>query len=250
MSIAPFEIRRGEDGCRRNQLIDPRPGTVRADVEDDFHYFWVEMDHDGERVTAMRTGAERWPWTTCPTAGTYLAERMTGVRLDEIAERDSPFSHCTHQHDLALLAAAHASDTHPTLYSTFYSDPGKPTRIAELYRNGERELLWEIKDSEILSPGIGQGLSLRKLKEWEVDLTPSQREMARVLRRTVFISGGRLFDYGKKTTADQSPQMAGACYSFQPVRSASAVLTMDKRDFSYGGVPLASRIEEAARQAA
>lgn len=250
MSIKPFEIRVGEAGCRRNQLIDPRPGMVRGDVEDDFHHFWVEIDHDGERVTAMRTGAERWPWTTCPAAGSYLAERMTGARLDELAQVDSPFSHCTHQHDLALLAAAHAHDTQPTLLSTFYSDPKEPARTAELYRNGERELLWEIRDSEILSPGIGEGLSLRKLKEWEVTLTPSQRESARVLRRTIYISGGRFFDYGTKTTADQSPAMAGACYSFQPIRSASASITMNKRDFSGGGVPLAKRIEEAARQIA
>jgi len=246
MGIAPFEIRRGEPGCRRNQLIDPRPGVVRADVEDDFHHFWVEIEHDGARVLDLRTGAERWPWTTCPTAGLYLAERMRGAPLAGLGQVDSALSHCTHQHDLALLAAAHADDREPTLYSTFCSDRMEPTRVAELHRNGEAELLWELCGSDIVSPGIGHGLSLRQLKQWEAPLTPYQRETARVLRRTIFISGGRFFDYGGTVTADKVRQSVGACYTFQPERAAGAALTMDRHDFSNGGVPLRERIEYVA----
>jgi len=246
MPIAPFEIRRGEAGCRRNQLIDPRAGLVRADVEDDFHHFWVEIEHDGERVLAMRAGAVRWPWSICPAAGTFLAERMTGARLDALAQVDSPYSHCTHQHDLALLAAAHALDEEPTLLSSFSSDRVEPTRTAELYRNGEPVLSWEIAGSDIVSPGVGHGLSLRRLKEWEGMLSPSDREAARVLRRTIFISGGRFFDYAQTPTADKIAASAGACYTFQPERSAEGVLTMERRDFSEGGVPLRERIEAVA----
>jgi hypothetical protein len=247
MGIAAFEIRRGEPGCRRNQLIDPRPGIVRADVEDDFHNFWVEIEHDGEHVLNLRTGAERWPWSTCPAAGLHLAQRMKGAPLAMLSQVDSALSHCTHQHDLALLAAAHAADTQPTLYSSFSSDRTEPTRTAILYRNGEPELLWEIQDSDIVSPGLGHGLSLRRLKEWEVTLSPDQREAARVLRRTIFISGGRCYDYQQTLTADQVTQSVGACYTFQPERSAGAVLVMDLHDFSDGGVPLRQRIEDVAR---
>lgn len=243
MGIVPFEIRRGEPGCRRNQLIVPRAGAVRADVEDDFHHFWVEIEHDGARVKAMRTGAERWPWTACPTAGLYLAERMRGAPLDALAQVDSPLSHCTHQYDLALLAAAHAHDTEPTLYSTFSSDRENP-RVAELYRNATLELHWKLDGSDIVSPGLGHGLSLRQLKQWEKALTPDQREAARVLRRTIFITGGRAFDYDGKATADKVTQSVGACYTFQPERSARAALTMVQRDFTYGGVPLSERIRD------
>lgn len=248
--IAPFEIRRGEAGCRRNQLIDPRPGVVRADVEDDFHGFSVEIEHDGERVLDLRTTALRWPWSTCPAAGVHLAERMKGARLDALAAVDSPLSHCTHQHDLALLAAAHAHDSAPTLYSTFASDRMAPTRTADLYRNGTLELAWEIDGSDIVSPGIGHGLSLRRLKEWEATLSPDQREAARVLRRTIFISGGRFFDYAATPTADKVVQSVGACYTFQPVRSAGAALTMKVHDYSDGGIPLRDRIEDVARSTA
>jgi len=250
MKIAPFEIRRGEAGCRRNQLIVPRPSLVRGDIEDDFHHFWVEIDHDGERVLGMRTGAERWPWATCPAAGNYLAERMTGARLDSLAEVDSALSHCTHMHDLTLLAAAHALDTEPTLLSSFCGDRKEPTRIAELYRNGELELFWEFKDTDIVSPGIGHGLSLRKLKHWETELSARDRESARVLRRTIFIAGGRFFDYQKTPRADMVSASRGACYSFQPENAKDGVLTMEKLDFSDGGVPLEKRIVEAAQAAA
>lgn len=244
MTIAPFEIRPGEAGCRRNQLIDPRPGLVRGDVEDDFHHFWVEIEHDGERVCAMRTGAERWPWTTCPAAGTYLAERMTGARLDALAQVDSALSHCTHQHDLMLLAAAHAFDSKPTLFSSFSGDQMEPVRIAEFYRNGALELRWEIDGSDVVSPGIGQGLSLRQLKHWETTLSPADREAARVLRRTIFISGGRFVNYRRTPTADKIAVSTGACYTFQPERSAGSALTIELRDFSGGGVPLQARIAE------
>jgi hypothetical protein len=254
MGIAPFEIRRGEAGCRRNQLIDPRPGRVRADVEDDFHHFWVEIDHDGERVLDLRTGAVRWPWTTCPAAGLHLGARMKGARLATLAGVDSALSHCTHQHDLMLLAAAHAGDSGPTLLSTFSSDRTAPTRIAELYRNGVLQLAWEIAGSDIVSPGIGHGLSLRGLKYWEDALSLEEREAARALRRTIFINGGRFYDYsagdGSTMTADKIVESVGACYTFQPERSASAALTMDMRDFSDSGVPLRDRIEDVARETA
>lgn len=38
----PFQIRPGEAGLRRNQLIDARPGRVRANVEDGIRHFLAE----------------------------------------------------------------------------------------------------------------------------------------------------------------------------------------------------------------
>jgi len=244
MTIGPFEIRRGEPGFRRNQLVVPRPGVVRADVEDDFHHFWVEILHDGERVLDLSTQAVRWPWTTCPSAGAFLAEQLRGQRLDSLAEVDSALLHCTHQHDLALLAAAHAQDMHPTLYSSFAGDRRSPALSAELYRNGSLLLSWEIAESQIVSPGPGQGESLRQLRTWAAGLSPDLHEAALMLRRTVFIAGGREFNFGQTLTADKVTQSAGACFTFQPGRSAQSRLNVQLRDFSHGEVPLQARIEE------
>jgi hypothetical protein len=38
----------------------------------------------------------------------------------------------------------------------------EPLRTAELYRNGELALRWEVVGSNIASPGIGHGESLRQ----------------------------------------------------------------------------------------
>ena len=246
--LTPVHIQPGIPGFRRNQLIDPRAGRVRADVEDNLHHFWVEIEHDDVRVLALRTGAVRQPWTTCSAAGEFLSQRMTGARLDELLKVDSPLAHCTHQHDLALLAAAHATDSLPTLYSTFASDQHEPVQHAELYRNGVAQLSWDITDSEIVSPGLGSGLSLRKLRLWEHDLSAGEREMARVLRRTVFTSGARLYDYSRTPTADRVVESVGACYTFQPERSPGSRLIKRMRDFDNGEFPLAERIEEVKRQ--
>jgi len=245
----PVHIQPGVPGFRRNQLIDPHPGRVRADVEDNIHHFWVEIEHDGMRVLALRTGAVRQPWTTCDAAGAYLSQRMTGARLDELASVDSALSHCTHQYDLALLAAAHASDSAPTLYSTFASDQREPVQHAELYRNGIAQLSWDIAESEIVSPGLGHGLSLRKLRQWEQDLSADEREMARILRRAVFTSGARLFDYSRTPTADKVVESIGACFTFQPERAAGSRLMKRLRDFDNGDIPLAERIEDVRGQA-
>lgn len=246
--LRPLLIRPGEGGLRRNQLIDPRPGLVRADVEDDMHRFTVEIEHDGTFVTDFRAEALRWPWSTCPMAATHLSQRMKGARLAALADVDSPYSHCTHMLDLTLLAAAHALDDAPTLYSCFASDETEPTQHAELYCNGRREIVWELRNSEIVSPGPRQGLSLRKLKVWEADLSPTEREQARVLRRAVFISGGRGFSYDVVPTADLIPQSVGACFTFQPERSPQAACTMDVRDYREGPAPLAERIAQVAQE--
>src|SRR4051812_35855186 len=134
----------GKLGCRRLQLIDPQPGHVTAEVEDDYHRFFVELSHDGERITGVATNAKRFPWTTCPSAGAHLAERLTGAPLSEVASRENPLTHCTHMLDLAILAAAHAQDGAPTLYEMLVDDPHEGPREAILRSNGAETLRWLI----------------------------------------------------------------------------------------------------------
>src|SRR5206468_2244694 len=127
-------IEPGRLGMRRVQMIDPRPGCVTAEVEDDYHRFFVELRHDGERITGVSTDAKRFPWTTCPAAGEHLAQRITGVALRDVEGREAPLSHCTHMLDLAIMAAAHAHATQPTLYEMLVDDPHDGARQAILRR--------------------------------------------------------------------------------------------------------------------
>lgn len=243
LSFSGFAIRPGQPGARRSQLIDPRPGIIDAAIEDDFHHFRVTIHHDGATVRDIVTAAVRWPWTTCPSAGIHLAQRMTGVSLSELAEVDPPQAHCTHMHELALLSASHAHDDAPVLYSSFVSDPvaGEPRR-GEVWINGEEALVWLFEGSLIVSDGPMAGRDLRHYRHWESMVPPEQRRAAKVLRRMVQISDGRKFDHRQKITADQMPGSAAACYTFQPVRSSEAHLKMQERDFTNGPAPLAEQI--------
>lgn len=250
MSIEPIMIRPGDPATRRSQLIDPRPGLVRAFVQDNFHDFMVEIAHDGNVVTQLRTEVKRWPWSTCPAAGVHLGERMRGAKLAELALVDTPYSHCTHMHDLALLGAAHALETEPVLYATFAGDRVHPAQHAELWRNGEQIFSWDVADSIVSSSDEIDGRSLRQLRQWERELPADRAEMCRVLRRTIFISGGRTFDYSKTPTADKVVESVGGCFTFQPERSASGACTMDIIEFDGGPGPLAQTIRDVASERA
>lgn len=248
-TLAPFVIRPGEPGFRRNQLIDPRPGRIEAEIEDDYHHFRVALDHDGTVVTSIQTEAVRWPWSTCPAAGVHLASRLTGVRLDALAAIDPPQAHCTHQHELALIAAGHAHDTAPTVYSTFVRDAVDGVRLGETWRNGEKLIAWEVRGSVIISRPHA-GYELRRLKAWEEELPIDLRVPGRILRRVLQTSLGREFAFEQASTADQVASSVGACYTFQPERSATGTATAVIRTFTEGPAPLADRLDALARREA
>lgn len=247
-AVSAFVIRPGEPGFRRNQLIDPRPGMVVAAIEDDMHHFRVTLVHDGETVSEVRTEAIRWPWTTCPAAGDHLARRMTGARLAELGQIDPPQSHCTHQYEIALLAAAHALDAGPVLYSAFAADRHGRSQHGELFRNGVKVLDWMMEGSRIVSEGPWQDRDLRQFKEWSGLLAPDEVEAVKVLRRVIHTSSARLWDGRGYPTADMVTGSAGACYTFDPARAAGAAHVDMRHDFTGGGVPLGALIEEAARK--
>ncbi len=236
-------IEPGRLGARRLQLIEPEPGRVTAEVEDDYHRFFVELRHDGERITGVGTEAKRFPWTTCPSAGDHLVERLTGVALRDVEGHEAPLSHCTHMLDLAILAAAHARDAEPTLYEMLIDDPTDSPRQAILRRNGLETLRWMIDGTALVAPGMMVGRDLRQLRHWigEVDL--SLREPARVLRRAAYIARGRGFDFSKLTTASAVSAVM-ACYTFSAEHGGDAWhLDNSMRDFDgLENRPLADRL--------
>jgi hypothetical protein len=160
--------------------------------------------------------------------------------LAEAEVFDSQLSHCTHQYDLALLAAAHAAESDPILFSMLVEDSNGAPRFAELRRNGETSLVWRLDGDTILPPSPQQGLNLRRLREWLPELDASGQEAAKVLRRAVFISGGRRLDLVRTSSADKMNHRMGGCYVYQPERASLARLTSTARDFSSGeDAPLA-----------
>jgi len=225
---------------RRIRLTAPHPGRVVAEMEDDFHHFGVELDHDGERVTGVRGSAERFPWTTCPSAAGEL-QALVGAplatRSPAIAEQVPARQNCTHMYDLAGLALAQAGTGRPNRqYDVTVPDRVNWTTEATLDRDAEPVLRWRVHGRRIEgpSPFAGQPLEGSFLAWAEATLDPDTVEAAIVLRRALVISMGRVMDLDVFAVATElGSRVAGTCYSFQPERMPVAMrMTGSTRDFS------------------
>lgn len=233
-----------EGAFRRRTVLTPRGRSIRAEVEDDFHHFWVELDHDGAAIERIRSGAVRFPWSTCPAAGIHLARQLTGCSLDAPVDPPAAYSHCTHMLDLALLAASHAHDSQMTLFESLVSDAKEPFQLARLSLNDQVVMEWYLRETFIEPPSRQAGKDLRKMRNWDEELTRDERERAHLLRRAVFVSGGRGLDFTEIRTAAHFTASAGACYTFQPARSSNSLrMRGSARDFAGSGGPLGAPAE-------
>ena len=219
-------------GYRRRLRVAPRPGSVDSELEDDFHRMSVTLFHDGRTVTRIDTSMERVPWTTCPGAAEQLRQTFAGVALVDFAVRGEKRENCTHLHDLATLAAAHALDREPLVYDILVSDPVDERRQVEMRLNGVRVLAWSDAGNRIVEPRELAGVALDKLRPWIESLPPERREPARLLQWGAIIAHGRTRPLDQQS--DASALGIGRCYTFQARRVAAARRIGDIRDFSQG----------------
>lgn len=232
-------------GFRRRILIEPAAGRVTAELEDDYHRMAVTITHAGGIATDVASSMARAPWTTCPGAELELPRSFTGRPLalfGAVGERER---NCTHLHDLALLAAAHAGDALPTVIDILASDPVEGVKHVELRRNGAVAMRWRIDRDRIAEPAVLAGRGLRELGDWIVRLDGSEQEAARLLR------WGAMISFGREMVIDKDTKLLphGKCYSFQPDRFATADRFSAILDFSGSREgPLADR-GIAAREA-
>jgi len=219
-------------GFRRRFKITPMLGRVTSEVEDDYHCMRVTIIHDGKTATSVEPTLIRAPWTTCPGAVHKLKETFTGVELAAFAERGEKRANCTHLHDLAVLAAAHATDAEPLIYDILVSDPVNGSRMAELRKNGTTVLRWTLVGLEIVEPAELAGITLDKLNPWIASLDPHLQEAGRVFRWGTLIANGRSIPLERQSDAKRMP--TGNCYTFQPDKQVVAVRVGEIRDFSKG----------------
>ena len=228
-------------GYRRRILIEPGQGRVTAALEDDYHRMAVTLAHRDGVVTRVTSRMQRGPWTTCPGAMTMLAQTFTGVRLADCVRRGEKTQNCTHLHDLALFAAAHAGETAPLAYDVAVSDPVGGQRTARLWRDGALRLDWRLDGDRFLSPADLAGTRIRDLGEWIARAGPAEAEAARILRWAAILAQGRAMEIPAGLSATAFP--GGTCYTFQPARAVDATrLAGADVDFSLSGrEPLADR---------
>lgn len=229
----------GAPGLHRIIRLNAIDGEVRSAIEDDFHHFRVLIRHDGARVTDVGATALRQPFSLCGAAGSRLDE-LVGERLlrdtTQFFRQHDALLQCTHQFDLATLAIALAArGVGARHYHAFVEDGGAAgaQRRATLRRDGETILSWALQGGMIEAPDPYSGQALgRGFTAWAgTNLEVDDAEAALVLRRAIFISGGR----GRAEELDRQPHAVarGGCWVQQPERASLA--TREKgtsRDYS------------------
>jgi hypothetical protein len=212
----------GEGIYRRRILLVAANGRVTADLEDDFHRYGVEIEHDGDRVGSIRGRAYRFPWSECENSSAPL-QAFRGAPLSTSlvanARRANPRETCTHLFDIAVLALAHAAAGRARRqYDVAVPDRSDGVTRATLRRDGELALTWDLCGSEISDPPPYAGRELRGpgLATWaESALDPDTAEAAIVLRRGSFIANGRLGDFDSARDASVLlPWAENSCHSF------------------------------------
>lgn len=217
-------------GFRRRFRITPAPQRVCSAVEDDFHCMEVTVEHDGNVATHIEARTVRAPWDTCPGAVEVLRKTFIGVPLRAFGRRGEKRANCTHLHDLATLAAAHALDAEPLVYDVLVSDPVDGRRRAELRRNGTCVLAWAEHEDRLTEPSALAGMSLFDMNGWIAQLDAAGQEAARILRWGTLIAHGRTIPLEQQSDASRMP--LGNCYTFQPERRNAARRIGRIRDFS------------------
>lgn len=235
----PTDIANGEDlpGFRRRIRVIPEQGAVVAMVEDDIHCMAVTLRHDGETVLAVEPQTPRMPWDTCPGAGAKLRETFEGLPLRDVTARREKKQNCTHLHDMAVLAAAHAGDTRPITFDITASDPVNGERVLAIRRDDRLLHRWIERDGVLAEPAELAGMALFSMRDWIGLQNGAAQEAARLLQWGALVAHGRTMPMEEQSNASDLPPN---CYTFQPERAIHAKRVGDRFDFSDGSkVPLA-----------
>jgi len=223
------QVAGGEPAYHRHVLVTPGDGWVSAWVEDDYHHMGVTLLHDGETIVRVEAEMVRAPWSTCPGAVQQLGATFMGVRLDAAAARGEKQVNCTHLHDMAVIAAAHAGDTAPTRYEITVTDAVDGVRLGEITRDGVLALRLVERDDMIEEPAEARGKTLFQLGEWIASLDEQAREAVRLLRWGAIVARGRALPMDRQSDATRMPP---TCFTFQPGRKEEARRVGAVMDFS------------------
>lgn len=212
----------------RRVIFDVTATACRVAMEDEHHYFILELGHDGERIASVASTARRTPWTICPQAerqlqafvGQPLRQRIA-ISLPDIDSKQQ----CTHQYDLLMLALSQALRPGKREYIAKVVGAMHEHRHAELWLDGEKLLDWRLRGTLIESDDPCNQRDLRSIMPWaDEHLDDRTLEALFVQRRAVMVAASKGFNLDLIPNAGVAmPARAGACFVFQPERAESAV---------------------------
>lgn len=218
-----------ERAFRRLIRIEIGERRIRGALEDDFHRFNAEVEHDGERVTAVRSESPRAPRSICPEAVRPLQD-FVGLPLDRTKFEGDPRLQCTHLFDLVktmLVQAARARGLKLPLLREFEMEvpyPKDGRMRAELRIDGTPTLSWELVDRRIVAPAPFEGVDCKGKAEWPAGLDNETLDAAKMLRRSVWLGSDRsqaavVLARGPldaKFDTYNLKRMRGNCFAHQP----------------------------------
>jgi hypothetical protein len=218
---------------RRIRLVAPDARTVLGGLEDDQHYFTVQIEHDGEHVVAITSTSVRAPWTTCPAAGAQL-QTLVGTPLSDrclaVAGHTSSEQHCTHQLDVATLAVAHAARVTAGGVARRQYDIEVPFGLLDdqhhtvtLARDDEPLLAWELEGARVVAPAPWSEASGGFARWADATFDADTAEAAIVLKRACSIGMSRGMDLDSYPTLADMPGLTPVCWSMQPERAPVAL---------------------------
>jgi len=215
----------------RRVIFDVSPTECRVAMEDEHHYFVLQLGHDGERITSVASTARRTPWTLCPEAerqlqafvGQPLRQRIA-INLPDIDSKQQ----CTHQYDLLMVALSQALRPGRREYVAKVVGAMHEYRHAQLWLDDEKLLDWRLRGTVIDSEDQCNQQDLRSVMPWaDEHLDDQMLEALFVQRRAVMVAASKGFDLDLIPNAGVAMRArAGACFVFQPERAAQAVRVM------------------------
>lgn len=211
----------------RRIILDVTATQCRVAMEDEYHYFVLNLGHDGERITSVDSTSLRTPWTICPQAAgllqAFVGQKMRQripVSLPEIDIKQQ----CTHQYDLLILALTHANRPGRREYQAKITGALHETRHAELWLNDDKLLDWWLQGTSIHSNDEFDQQNLRSIMPWAQEtLGDQQLEALFVQRRAVMVASGKGVNLDLIKNAGEIMDMrGGGCFAFQPERAEQA----------------------------
>ena len=212
----------------RRVIFDVSPTECRVAMEDEHHYFVLQLGHDGERITSVASTARRTPWTLCPEAerqlqafvGQPLRQRIA-INLPDIDSKQQ----CTHQYDLLMVALSQALRPGRREYVAKVRGAMHEYRHAELWLDDAKLLDWRLRGTVIDSADQCNQQDLRSIMPWaDEHLDDQMLEALFVQRRAVMVAASKGFNLDLIPNAGVAMRVrAGACFVFQPERAQQAV---------------------------
>ncbi|MBA4766117.1 MAG: DUF2889 domain-containing protein [Porphyrobacter sp.] len=200
------------------------------------------LHHDGQAVTAIEAGFQRYTLQTCPGASKPI-EALVGMRIDtttkELFANGRARQNCTHMLDLAWLAMRHAGRGDVEwIYDVEIPDAVSGPLHGTLNRNGSIVQNWQVDDHLIKAPvhlagqSVGGGLS-----RWLIDtsgLSELEIEECLILAKGFFMVGARRFKMAEGPLSQSYREaVTGVCYGYAAERIDIAVNQSGMgRDFS------------------